>query len=194
MKTLKIRSIKDNNDIVTYDIEVKNDHHYIMENGVISHNTSSAVICGSVSAGIEPIFANAFVQPLAGGEVNRVNPVLIDLMKEKDVYNQTTIDDILVNDGSVQHVSWLSDHEKNVFKTAFEIDQKVIVRLASTRQKYIDQGQSLNLFFPAGTDEEYISEVHQMAFVDERIKGLYYIRSNSSNKSSNGTACESCAS
>lgn len=161
----------------------------------IAPNTSSAAIAGSVSPGIEPFYANAFVQPLAGGEVHRVNPVLIELMKKYDVYNQTTIDDILFNEGSVQHVSWLDTHEKDVFKTAFEIDQRVIVRMASSRQRYIDQGQSLNLFFPAGTSEEYISEVHQMAFLDDRILGLYYIRSNNSNKASTGeSACESCAS
>lgn len=159
----------------------------------IAPNTSSAVIAGSVSPGIEPMYANAFVQPLAGGEINRVNPVLIDVMKEKGVYTQMAIDDILFNEGSVQHVAWLDEEEKKVFKTAFEVDQRAIVRLASSRQRYLDQGQSLNLFFPSGTDEEYISDIHREVFLDDRILGLYYIRSNSSNKPSDG-ACSSCAS
>lgn len=161
----------------------------------IAPNTSSAIVAGSVSAGIEPIYANAFLQPIAGGEVNRVNPILIEVMKEREVYNNDTIERILFNDGSVQEEDWLTDHEKQVFLTAFEVDQKVIVRLASQRQKRLDQGQSLNLFFAAGTPEEYISEVHQMAFLDKNIIGLYYIRSNNSNKASTGeVACESCAS
>ena len=69
------------------------------------------------------------------------------------------------------------DEEKLVFKTAFEIDQKVIIRLASIRQKYICQAQSLNLFFAADEDETYISEVHKEAFLDPNIKSLYYLRS-----------------
>jgi len=157
----------------------------------IAPNTSSAVIAGSVSPGIEPIYANAFVQPISGGEVNRVNSVLIPIMKREGVYSDATILDILANEGSVQHVEWLSDEEKQVFLTAFEIDQSVLVRLASQRQKRLDQGQSLNLFFSAGTQEEYISEIHQMIFLDEYILGAYYIRSNNSNKASSGE-CVAC--
>ncbi len=161
----------------------------------IAPNTSSAVIAGSVSPGIEPIFANAFLQPIAGGEVNRVNPVLIEVMKEQGRYNTKSINRILLNEGSVQDEDWLTDHQKRVFLTAFEVDQMTIIRLASQRQKSLDQGQSLNLFFAAGTAEEYISKVHQAAFLDDEILGLYYIRSNSSNKASTGeVACESCAS
>jgi ribonucleoside-diphosphate reductase alpha chain len=161
----------------------------------IAPNTSSAVIAGSVSPGIEPIFANAFLQPIAGGEVNRVNPVLIEVMKEQGRYNTKAINRILLNEGSVQDEDWLTDHQKRVFLTAFEVDQLTIIRLASQRQKSLDQGQSLNLFFAAGTAEEYISKVHQAAFLDDEILGLYYIRSNSSNKASTGeVACESCAS
>ncbi len=161
----------------------------------IAPNTSSAVIAGSVSPGIEPIFANAFLQPIAGGEVNRVNPVLIEVMKEQGRYNTKSINRILLNEGSVQDEDWLTDHQKRVFLTAFEVDQLTIIRLASQRQKSLDQGQSLNLFFAAGTAEEYISKVHQAAFLDDEILGLYYIRSNSSNKASTGeVACESCAS
>jgi ribonucleoside-diphosphate reductase alpha chain len=102
---------------------------------------------------------------------------------------------MLRSEGSVQDVDWLTDHEKSVFLTAFEIDQKVIIRLASQRQRWIDQGQSLNLFFAADCPEEEIARVHQLAFLDERILALYYIRSSNSNKASSGeAACESCAS
>jgi len=73
----------------------------------------------------------------------------------------------------------LTNEEKEVFKTAFEINQLVILRLASARQRFIDQGQSINLFFSSEESEEYISEVHKTAFLDPYIKGLYYIRSES---------------
>lgn len=143
----------------------------------IAPNLSSALICGSVSQGIEPIYKNAYVQNTSAGKMDRVNPSLLKIMKEKGVYTKSVVKDIISNNGSVQQVDWLSDDEKAVFKTAFEIDQKQIVRLASSRQRYIDQAQSINFFFSADEDEEYISEVHKMAFKDPWIKSLYYVRS-----------------
>jgi len=157
----------------------------------IAPNLSSALICGSVSQGIEPIYKNAYVQNTAAGKMDRVNPSLLNLMKERGVYNPETVKDIIKNNGSVQGVDWLTDDEKLVFKTAFEIDQKIIIRLASTRQKYIDQAQSINLFFSANEDEEYISEVHKLAFKDEWIKSLYYIRSETGVQTSKGE-CTNC--
>jgi ribonucleoside-diphosphate reductase alpha chain len=145
----------------------------------IAPNLSSALICGSVSQGIEPIYKNAYVQNTSAGKVDRVNPSLLTIMKQKGIYSEETVKDIISNNGSVQHVEWLTDHEKQVFKTAFEINQLVILRLASTRQRFIDQGQSINLFFSSDESEEYISEVHKTAFLDPYIKGLYYIRSES---------------
>jgi ribonucleoside-diphosphate reductase alpha chain len=143
----------------------------------IAPNLSSALICGSVSQGIEPIYKNAYVQNTAAGKMDRVNPTLLNIMKEKNVYSEETVKNIISNNGSVQHVDWLTDEEKSVFKTAFEIDQKQIIKLASARQRYIDQAQSINLFFSADESEEYISEVHKLAFKDPYIKSLYYIRS-----------------
>ena len=143
----------------------------------IAPNLSSALICGSVSQGIEPIYKNAYVQNTSAGKMDRVNPSLLNVMKEKGVYSDAVVKDIISNNGSVQHVDWLNDEEKAVFKTAFEIDQKQIVRLASARQRYIDQAQSINFFFSADEDEEYISEVHKLAFKDPWIKSLYYVRS-----------------
>lgn len=160
----------------TFDIEVPEEHCYILENGIISHN-SSALICGSVSQGIEPIYKNAYVQNTSAGKMDRVNPSLLTVMKEKGVYSDAVVKDIISNNGSVQQVDWLNDEEKAVFKTAFEIDQKQIVRLASARQRYIDQAQSINFFFSADESEEYISEVHKLAFKDPWIKSLYYVRS-----------------
>jgi ribonucleoside-diphosphate reductase alpha chain len=157
----------------------------------IAPNLSSALICGSVSQGIEPIYKNAYVQNTAAGKMDRVNPTLLKLMKDKDIYNDETVKNIINNNGSVQHVDWLDDHEKDVFKTAFEIDQKQIIRLASARQRYIDQAQSINLFFSADEDESYISEVHKLAFKDPYIKSLYYIRSESGVNVSKGE-CIAC--
>jgi hypothetical protein len=164
--------------VPTFDIEVPEEHCYLLESGIVSHN-SSALICGSVSQGIEPIYKNAYVQNTSAGKIARVNPSLLAIMKTKNVYSDETIQDIISNNGSVQHVAWLDEHEKSVFKTAFEIDQKQIIRLASARQRYIDQAQSINLFFSADEDEAYISEVHKLAFKDPYIKSLYYIRSES---------------
>lgn len=158
----------------------------------VAPNMSTALLCGGVSQGIEPVVANVYNQNSAGGEIQRVNPSLLNLMKEKDVYNKATLTDIVNNNGSVQHVSWLDDEEKAVFKTAFEIDQMVLLRLASTRQRYIDQGQSLNLFFDADEDPKYISQVHRAAAEDPFIKGLYYLRSAKGVQASKNTDCVAC--
>jgi ribonucleoside-diphosphate reductase alpha chain len=158
----------------------------------IAPNLSSALICGGLSQGVEPVYMNAYTQGTAAGEVERINPVLVEVMKEKGVFNYSTIKDINKNNGSVQHVDWLDDHDKKVFKTAFAIDQFAIIRMAAARQEYIDQAQSINLFFPADESEETISSVHQEAFKNPKIKSLYYIRSAAGVKGSTGecVACE----
>ena len=158
----------------------------------VAPNSSSALICGSVSQGIEPVYKNVFVQGSPAGEINRINPVLVDLMKSKGVFGDDTINAIIKDNGSVQLVDWLTDEEKAVFKTSFEINQEVLVRLASARQRYICQAQSLNLFFPSDTPEEEISRVHKLAFKDKYIKSLYYLRSEAGVRGSSGEciACE----
>lgn len=143
----------------------------------VAPTMSTALIVGGTSQGIEPFVANVWNQSTAAGEVSRANPNLISKMKEAGVYNQSTIDDIIDNNGSVQHVSWLNQHDKKVFLTAYEIDQSKIVEQASQRQPFIDQGQSLNLFFEADATPQYISSVHKQALLDPNIKGLYYMRS-----------------
>lgn len=143
----------------------------------VAPTMSTALLVGGVSQGIEPLVANVFNQSSAAGEMARINPVLIDIMKDRGVYDQDTIDDLIDHEGSVQHVNWLSDHEKDVFKTAFEIDQEAILRQASRRQQFIDQGQSLNLFFKSDASPAYMSKIHQKAMLDPYIKALYYLRS-----------------
>ena len=159
----------------------------------IAPNTSSAVICGGVSQGIEPIPGNCYLQALSAGDVRRINPKLIDIMKERDVYNKKVMNDIRDNKGSVQHVTWLSDEEKELFKTAFEMNMRQILKMASARQKWIDQMQSINLFFDADEEEEYISQIHKEAMLDEGIHSLYYIRTLAGIQASKGDDCEACA-
>lgn len=150
----------------------------------IAPTKSTALIMGGVSEGINPDPAMVFTQATAGGEVFRVNPVLLEMMKEKGVYNKKNVQEINEAFGSVQDVEWLTDDEKKVFRTAFEIDQSVVIRQAASRGKYIDQWQSLNLFFGGTEDPAYVSKVHQEAFLDEGIVGLYYVYSRSEAKGS----------
>ena len=157
----------------------------------VAPNTSSALLCGGVSQGIEPVVANVYNQPSAAGEIYRVNPVFLDLAKERVGWDEEIVKSIIENNGSVQHLDWLTEEEKRVFLTAYEIDQKVLIRLAAERSSHIDQWQSLNLFFDADAPEEYISEVHQLAFEDERIKALYYMRSQAGVSASSGE-CKAC--
>lgn len=143
----------------------------------VAPTKSTALIMGGVSEGINPDVGMVFTQRTAGGEVDRVNPYLLKLMKAKGVYNKKNVEEIRDAMGSVQRVSWLSDEEKIVFRTAFEINQHAIIRMAAVRGKSLDQWQSLNLFFSSGEDESYINDVHREAFLNPDILGLYYVYS-----------------
>lgn len=158
----------------------------------IAPTKSSAIMFGGVSEGINPDPAMVFTQKSAGGSIDRIVPSLLKIMKERGVYNKRTIKTITERFGSVQHVDWLSDDEKEVFKTAFEINQKTVVNLASARGRYIDQWQSLNLFFAAEERPEWISEVHQQAFEDPNILGLYYIYTQAGIGAAKETECVAC--
>ena len=161
----------------------------------VAPTKSTALIMGGISEGINPDPAYVYTQTTAGGEVQRVAPELLKVMKEKKVYNKETLQSITDAFGSVQHVDWLTDEEKLVFRTAFEIDQHVLVRLASQRAKFLDQWQSVNLFFSAKEEPKYIAEVHKAAFEDENILGLYYIYSQAGIAGSKDRdECEACAS
>jgi len=157
----------------------------------VAPTKSTALIMGGISEGINPDPAMSFTQTTVTGEVDRLNPTLLNLMKERGVYTKETIQEIVDARGSVQHVQWLLDEEKEVFKTAFEIDQEDILKLAAQRQEFIDQGQSLNLFFDSDATEDYISDIHQKAFEDPNILGLYYCYSKRGISASKGE-CVSC--
>lgn len=159
----------------------------------VAPTKSTALIMGGYSEGINPDTAMVFTQRTAGGEVDRVNPFLLNLMKKKGVYNKKNIEEVREAMGSVQGVSWLTDDEKAVFKTAFEINQHSVLRMAAARGKYLDQWQSLNLFFSAGEDESVINEVHKAAFLDPDILGLYYVYSKAGVQASNDkNECVAC--
>lgn len=157
----------------------------------VAPTMSTSLLCGGLSQGIEPVVMNVYTQNTAGGEVSRINPVLLNLMKDRGIYTEETIHDLRENNGSVQHVNWLSDEEKLVFKTAFEIDQATLLRLASVRQESLCQTQSLNLFFSAEEDEAYISQIMKQFIEDEQLPTLYYNRSMAGIKASKGE-CLSC--
>lgn len=157
----------------------------------VAPNSSSALVCGSVSQGIEPVYKNVFVQGSPAGEINRINPTLLQVCKETGRYSDELIQKIIANSGSIQGMEEFTEQEQAVFKTAFEWNQDVLIRLASARQRYICQAQSLNLFYPAETEEAEISRVHKIAFLDPYIKSLYYLRSEAGVRGSTGT-CEAC--
>lgn len=140
----------------------------------VAPTLSTSLIMGGVSGGIEPVFSNVYSQEMAGGIVSRVNPVLLALMKDKGINSKGLLEDINANNGSVQHLEQFTDHEKQVFKTGYEIDQMQIVRHAGIRQQYLDQGQSLNLYNCG--DQAYLSKVHSYAINNDNVLGLYYLR------------------
>ena len=158
----------------------------------IAPTKSTALLMGGVSEGINPDPAMSYTQTTSAGEMDRTNPVLLELMKKKGVYTKKHIQEMTDNQGSVQKVDWLTDEEKQVFKTAFEINQKAVLRLASARSVYIDQWQSLNLFFSADESPNWIAEVHQDAFADPNILALYYVYTQAGVQASKGDACEAC--
>lgn len=129
-----------------------------------------------MSPSIEPLNSNYYVKDLAKGKFTYKNPYLEKLLKEKGKNDLDTWKDILIRGGSVQHLSFLSREEKDVFKTFGEISQKEIVIQAAQRQKFIDQGQSLNLMIPPNTKPKEVNELMIFAW-EQGIKGLYYQRS-----------------
>lgn len=157
----------------------------------VAPTKSTALIMGGISEGIGADVAMVYTQATTAGEVDRVNPVLLDLMKERNVYNKHTVERIRDKMGSVQDEDWLSDHEKLVFRNAFEINQEVVLRLASQRASKLDQWQSLNLYFSAEEDEEYINRIHKIAFEDEDMLALYYVYSRAGVQASKDE-CYSC--
>jgi len=141
----------------------------------VAPTTSSSFILGQVSPSIEPLNSNYFVKKLAKGSFTYKNPYLRDVLKKHEKNNEETWKSILTHGGSVQHLDFLTDEEKGVFKTFGEISQKEIVIQASARQKYIDQGQSLNLMIHPKTPPKEVNQLLIFAW-ENGIKTLYYQR------------------
>jgi len=145
----------------------------------IAPNASSSIIMGNTSPSIEPYRANAYRQDtLSGSFLNKnrwLDKILKELVTDTDKYNEVW-SSIIANDGSVQHLDILSDDQKAVFKTSMEIDQRWVIDLAADRQMYIDQAQSLNLFFRPDANIKYVHAIHFMAW-KKGLKTLYYCRS-----------------
>lgn len=159
----------------------------------VAPNVSSALVCGGVSQGIEPFTSNVFTQETAAGDIYRMNPELLKLMKQKGIATEDNIQVIKKNNGSVLGNPLFTEEEQNIFKTAYEIDQNWIVHLANQRGKHIDQGQSVNLFFADNAPEAYVSEVHRNARKAPYVKSLYYLNTKVGVQGSTGE-CMMCAS
>jgi len=139
----------------------------------IAPTTSSAFILGQVSQGIEPYMSNAFVKDVDKMKVTIKNPALIELLELKGQNTPEVWGSIRDNDGSVQHLAFLTPHEKKVFRTFSEIDQKVIIDQAADRQKYIDQAQSLNLMVDPTMPAKELNSLYLYAW-EKGVKTLYY--------------------
>ena len=144
----------------------------------IAPTKSSSYILGQVSPSIEPYKSNYYIKDLAKAKEVFRNPYLKVLLESKGQDNNDTWDSILNKDGSVQHLDFLSDHEKNVFKTFSELSQMAVIKQAAQRQAFIDQGQSLNLKIPSEMTPKQINEIHINAW-ESGVKGLYYQRGTS---------------
>lgn len=159
----------------------------------IAPNANSSIILG-VSASIEPRASNCYTHKTRVGSHLVKNPALVEylycsLTPDKSMTEAEVWESIMQNDGSVQHLpdDIISAEDKEVFKTAFEIDQHWVVEMARSRQEWICQGQSVNLFFPSGASKSYVNAVHRRAFkpaddVGTPLKGVYYLRTESSKK------------
>jgi len=161
----------------------------------IAPTTSSSFIIGQASPSIEPLDSNYFTKDLAKGKFTFKNTYLKELLKLKDKDTDEVWKSILVKGGSVQHLNFLTDAEKAVFKTFGEVSQKEVIIQAAQRQKYIDQGQSLNIKIPPNTKPKDVNELMIFAW-EQGIKSLYYQRSaNPSQELArsilNCTSCES---
>ncbi len=142
----------------------------------IAPTTSSSFILGQVSPSIEPLNSNYFTKDLAKGKFTYKNPELTKVLESYDKNDNPTWRSILEKGGSVQHLKFLTDHEKEVFKNFGEISQKEILIQAAQRQKYIDQGQSINMMVPPNTKPKEVNELLVWAW-QNGIKSLYYQRS-----------------
>lgn len=144
----------------------------------IAPTASISIICGGSSPGIEPTAANAYTHKTLSGSFPVKNPYLVKLLEDKGMNNEDVWSSIFTNEGSIQHLEFLSQDEKDVFKTAFEIDQRWLIEHAADRTPFVCQAQSLNLFLPANVHKRDLHMLHMEAW-KKGVKSLYYCRSKS---------------
>jgi ribonucleoside-diphosphate reductase alpha chain len=153
----------------------------------IAPTASISIICGGASPGIEPLPTNAYTHKTLSGSFAVRNPHLEALLAERERNDEETWSSIVMNGGSVQHLDILNAHEKAVFKTAFELDQRWVIDLAADRTPFICQSQSLNVFIPANVHKRDLHQIHYQAW-KKGVKSLYYCRSMSIQRAETATA------
>ena len=150
----------------------------------IAPTASISIICGGASPGVEPVAANSYTHKTLSGSYNVKNKYLQEVLKKYEKNDDETWSTITTNQGSVSHLDFLTNHEKDVFKTAFELNQKWIVELAADRTPYISQAQSINVFLPADIHKKELHQIHFQAW-KKGLKSLYYCRSKSIQRAEN---------
>ncbi len=150
----------------------------------IAPTASISIICGGASPGVEPVAANSYTHKTLSGSYNVRNKYLKKLLEKYGKNNEEIWSSITTNHGSVSHLDFLNKEEKDVFKTAFEIDQKWIVELGADRTPYISQAQSINLFLPPDVHKKELHQIHFQAW-KKGLKSLYYCRSKSIQRAEN---------
>ena len=150
----------------------------------VAPNASSSIICGNTSPSIEPYRANAFTQKTKSGSSLQKNEYLEHILQELGEDDDEVWKSIITKGGSVQHLDFLDEYTKDVFKTAVEIDQRWVIDFAAYRQEYICQSQSLNVFFPANVSKQELHAIHMMAW-KKKVKTLYYLRSEAYKRAEN---------
>ncbi len=144
----------------------------------VAPTASISIICGNSSPGVEPYAANSFTQKTLTGSFVVRNKNLVKLLDEKGQNNEETWSSIATHEGSVQQLDFLTQEEKDVFSTAYEIDQRWIVEHAADRASFVCQAQSINVFVPGDVHKSYLHNIHYMAW-KKGVKSLYYCRSTS---------------
>jgi ribonucleoside-diphosphate reductase alpha chain len=150
----------------------------------IAPTASISIICGGASPGVEPVAANSYTHKTLSGSFNVRNRYLVELLKKYENNTEEVWSSITTNEGSVSHLDFLTDLEKDVFKTAFELDQKWIIELSGDRTPYISQAQSINLFVAADIHKRELHKIHFDAW-KKGLKSLYYCRSKSIQRAEN---------
>ena len=150
----------------------------------IAPTASISIICGGASPGVEPIAANSYTHKTLSGSYNVRNKYLEKVLEKRGKNDDETWSSITTNQGSISHLDFLTDLEKNVFKTAFELNQNWIVELGADRTPYVSQAQSINLFLPADVHKKELHQIHFQAW-KKGLKSLYYCRSKSIQRAEN---------